>query len=454
MLVTGCNVGSSSAPAPTPPPTPSPVIHYTEVSGAVFAGGPIYAGGVAIYDFSTGTKGKLLVADFVSTKGSYKLSVPNIPSVILVEIGSGCYSEKATPWVPVESGNSGMRFYNGKPLSQDNMPLPDLCPAVKLSTAVTVTTGVTPLVVGVTPYTHAAVGLAEYLHRTGETVSAAVNDANTKLSQLVGVDVVKTLPAEPTRNSMLSNSNIYGALLAGIPSWIFNVPGNKAISPLSSLNFAEAMKVDLAQDGVLNGVGRDALGNTVSVAIGGIPLTTDIYRHQVALYSIFRFRSETEGAWQPFATNDEIARIIDFLPALNSYNKSSSSIFDSSSVIGLDIQGPIIELDGPLEGAVMSDTYNGYISGRIHSNVGVNGNFVGGYIDGSGRTITDGHASNVVVLVDGVYIYTIKNSNGIYNFSSFLQPSYFSNGPHVVGLKVTNNLGQTSSVSVNVIFSN
>ena len=447
LAICGCSGKSSTSKASV----------LTSVSGMVFAGSPFSSGTVSIYGYMAGEKGTLLVSGRVDDTGAYRVSVPDIPEAIFVEVSGGCYTETATPWVAVENGNSGIRFYNDKPYAAENVKVPNVCPSEKLLTAITVSTGTPSLVVGVTPYTHAAVGLAEYLHRTGETVSAAINDANTKLSQLAGVDIVKTLPAESTRNSMPSDSSIYGALLAGIPSYIYNLPANRSSSfgtgTLTTLHFADSMKMDLEQDGVLNGIGRDGSGSTVSVSVGGIPLTTDIYRHQVALYSVFRFRAETEGASRPFATASEVARIIDFLPALNKYNNSSSNLFDSSPVVRLDIQGPKIALDGPLDGAVMSNSTS-TMSGLIHSNVGVNGNFVGGYIFSDGRYITDGRDSNVVILVDGKYHTAIEYYKDVYRFSGSITTSMFSNGPHVVTLNVTNNLGQTSSVSVNVTFAN
>ena len=59
--------------------------------------------------------------------------------------------------------------------------------------------GATALVAAVTPYTHAAVGLAEYEIRTGSTTAIALADANSRLSQWVGTDIQTTLPAAPVR---------------------------------------------------------------------------------------------------------------------------------------------------------------------------------------------------------------------------------------------------------------
>lgn len=418
LLITGCGGGST--------PSATNATPLTMVSGVAFAGAPFSSGTVSIYDFSTGAKGALLAIGSLSSNGAYEISVPSIPSVILIEAASGCYSEKAIPWGPTAYGVPTV----------SNAVVASVCVSTSSLSAAAPSAGTSSLVVAVTPFTHAAVGLAQYEVRNSSAVSISVNDANTRLSQWVGVDILKTIPSEPSRNSTFGDAALYGSILSGIPSWISNVPyyaQTGAVTPfgagsLTTLAFADAMKSDFAQDGVLNGTGRDSNGNAVSVQVGSTALTATIYRHQLALYAVSRVRGETEGALG--ATSAESARIVSFLPALVAYNDSVSTLLDSSSLVPLDNGDPVISIGWPLPGYVLSGDQGP--TGHIHDDVGI-------------------APGNTLLLIDGVYYLWFNDS---YNFNSFINTTVFSNGPHTIKIKATNNLGHIATASVNVTFHN
>jgi hypothetical protein len=297
---------------------------------------------------------------------------------------------------------------------------------------VLVPAGATALVVAVTPYTHAAVGLAEYEIRTGSPAATALNDANSRLSQWVGADIQTTLPTAPARSSTVGSATLYGSLLSGIPSWLLNVattsPAVLGAGDLTSLAFADAMKSDLAQDGVLNGVGRDANGNAVALQIGGVALTTTIYRHEVAFYAVIRVRAETEGALN--STPEEQARIVSFLPAFVAYNDATNSLLDASALVTLDEGGPVVTIGYPSPGATL--TANQGMAGFVHDSVGI-------------------LALNTVMLIDGVLYTPFLNQ---YVPNHFINTTVFANGTHILTIKATNNLGHISTASVTVTFFN
>ena len=172
--------GGGSSTSASPPPTPQ-----TTVSGVVFSSDVFTSGVVKAYDFSSGIQGGLLASAAIGFNGTYKLTVPASSGAILIEADSGCYTERAIPWVTS----------TGRYPSVQNEVTASVCSAQpSLSAAVLVPTGAATLVVAVTPYTHAAVGLAEYEIRNGSTTTNALADANSRLSLWVGADILATLP--------------------------------------------------------------------------------------------------------------------------------------------------------------------------------------------------------------------------------------------------------------------
>ena len=418
LVIAVSSCGGSGGGSSSPPPAPQ-----TTISGSVFASAAFTSGTVNAYDFTGGVKAGFLAAATIDSTGAYHLSVPASSGAILIEAASGCYAEKAIPW---------NALYYGAPLVSYSITASVCSTSTVLSTAVLVPAGATALVAAVTPYTHAAVGLAEYEIRTGSTTAIALADANFRLSQWVGTDIQTTLPAAPARASTLSASTLYGSLLSGIPSWLMDVattaPAVFGAGDLTTLAFADALKSDFVQDGVLNGVGRDASGNAVALQIGGIALTTTIYRHQLAFYAVIRVRAETEGALN--STPEEQARIVSFLPSFVAYNDATNSLLDVSALVTLDEGGPVVTIGGPSPGATMSG--NNGISGFVHDGVGI-------------------LALNTVMLIDGVQYTPFANQ---YIPNHFINTTIFPNGAHTLTIQATNNLGHVASASVNVTFSN
>lgn len=427
--LSGC--GGGTTPVNTPVTTPNPPTSIlTTISGVVFAGAHYSSGLVSIYNFTSGVKGVLLASGGVDSTGAYQLKVSNIPSAILVEANNGCYVENGLPW---NVAGAGVGY------AVNNLIVTVCASPIVLSAAIPVTSGTTPLVVSVTPFTNAAFGLAQFYKRTNvyTSVASALTNANLVVSQWVGVDIIKTLPSEPTRNTALADGAIYGVLLSGIPTWIYNFPGVGGGSggegfgtTYTSLAFADAMRSDLAEDGVLNGIGRDSGGNSVSLLIGTVAMTTAVYRHELAQTATMRFRSETEGAANPFATPTEKSRVIDFLPALVAFN-GKTSIFDNSAVLALDNNFSIY-YTYPSAGLVLSN--NNGVSGSVVADV------VGVLYE------------NVALYIDGIFYTNFPGNH--YAFSHFINTTVFANGPHTLTVTATNNLGTVRSVSVNVTFSN
>jgi len=230
----------------------------------------------------------------------------------------------------------------------------------------------------------------------------------------------------------MSSPTLYGGLLGGVPSWLLSVattaPAVFGTGTLTTLAFADAMKSDLAQDGVLNGVGRDVNGNVVALIVGNAGLTTTIYRHQLALWAVLRLRAETEGALG--ATPEEQARIVSFLPSFVAYNDATNTLLDASAIVELDEGGTRVTIGGPSSGAILSG--NNGMAGFARDSVGI-------------------PSLSTVMLIDGVLYTPFVNQ---YIPNHFINTTIFANGPHTLTIKATNNLGHVSTASVNVTFQN
>jgi hypothetical protein len=418
LAVAGCGGGSSgggnTTPSPTPPSTPQ-----TAVSGIVFASDAFTSGSVKAYDFTGGSKGGLLASASINSTGAYLLSVSGTPGAILIEADSGCYTDKGIWW------NSSA---NGTPLTSNSTSASVCFASPSMSAAVPF--AASPLVVAVTPYTHAAVGLAEFEIRGGTATTAALSDANSRMSLWVGTDILTTLPTAPVRSSTFSSAALYGGLLSGIPSWLLNVattaPATLGSGTLTTLAFAGVMKSDLSQDGVLNGTGRDSFGAAVPLTVGNSAMTTTIYRHQLAFYAVIRIRGETEGALN--ATLAEQASIVGFLPSLVAYNGTVNTLVDASGIVALNENAPIMTIGYPSPGAALTGSQG--MAGYIHDNVGI-------------------PSGNTTLWIDGV-LYTPFGNQYVPN--NFINTTIFAKGAHVLTMQTVNNLGQVVSANVNVTF--
>lgn len=417
LALAGCGGGGTDVRPPAPPP---PV--QTTVSGKVFASDPFYSGVVKAYDFTNGVRGAQLASTNIEGgPGSYQLTITGtVPTALLIEADSGCYNEKGILWA---------RNVYGRPVLSSAMVATVCTSTPALSAAVPF--NATPLTVAVTPYTHAAVGLAQYAIRNGTGAATAVTDANGRLSAWVGVDITSTLPVSPIRSSSsVTNPLLYGSLLAGIPTWLLmdasSSPGAVfGAGSLTTLAVADAMKSDLAHDAVLNGI-----GSAGALTLGSATMSTAVYRHQFAKGAVLRIRAETEGA-SSFPTLEELRSIVSFLPALEAYNNAVNTLVDNTAaVIALDEGGPVVLIGVPSAGATLSndDGMDGYVNDIVGIQPG-----------------------GTELLIDSIFYAPFVD---VYHPRHFINTTIFPNGPHLLTIRATNNLGHASVANVTVNFSN
>jgi hypothetical protein len=412
FAATGCgHSGGGSSSVPT--------TSTATIQGVVFASSPFVSGNVAVYDFSNGSKGTLLQSTPINADGTYNTTITNAPSLVLVE-AIGCYNE--TPY-----------WYNGGPPQVPGVTQTANPVCINMGLDAVVGTSERAITANVTPLSHAAYGLSQYEIKQGQAAANAVSGANTKISQAIGFDVVATTPVYPTKSVTANSGTVYGGLLSGMASWLYNVafaaqtgtvlyvgaPG------LSTIDIAEAMRNDLANDGVLDGIGSDSTRNTYALTVINTPLSTTVYRHQFAKYGAIALRGAFE-ATVPVNT----ALIVGFLPALVAYN-NATVVYDSSALVTLDEGGPIVGIASPTAGATLTGSIG---------------------IDGTDKDITGFvNGLQVELLIDNVHYDHFADP---YHTNHFINTPIFPNGPHILTIKATNNLGTTKSTSVTVNFAN
>lgn len=252
LLLSACGGGGSGAPQAIP---------KTTVSGAV-VDGLIFNGTVSAYDFSTGKKGALFgEATTNSITGLYSMTIQVESRPLLLELTGGYYNEEMAPSAQVQLDASD-----------------------KLYALVNFTTG-EPITTSVTTYTTLAAGLAANQIASGVPVATAINNANDRVSVLIGANVTKTIPREITNAANASASLTpelqYGFLSGGISMWAYNNPPSLAlrlVKPYVSIKLVQLMYQDVVADGFLDGVGKDAGGVAMNLSFGTKLLGVDVYR--------------------------------------------------------------------------------------------------------------------------------------------------------------------------------
>jgi len=193
------------------------------------------------------------------------------------------------------------------------------------------------------------------------------------------------------------------------------------MSPYTTINMAEAMRNDLAHDGLLNGMGTLA-GSPVALSIGVASLNANIYRHEYAAYAVTRVRGDTVSAQLTYSA-------MPYLSALVAYNSRASTIYSGATGVPLDESGPVIFL---------ANTSGGTASGDYP-------------VAAWSRDIVGFPADGGKLYVDSIYYDTCNAPD---NCQSSINTTIFPNGMHLIEFRSTNILGKQSSDSASINFSN
>lgn len=350
------------------------------VSGTSFDG-LIINGTASVYDFTTGAKGALLGSAQTDGNGLYSLSLQVETRPVLIEVKGGYYVEEAGT-IPANVS-----------LSTNH----------KLTAVANYTTGAT-LAVAVTTYSHLAAGLAAYEIKNGTAVATAISNANTRVSSLVGVDILTTTPKEITDPANASASLTpplrYGFLAGAISDWTYTHAPAAAVphqTPYTSIDFAQLLYDDIAADGLLDGVGTGG----ASLSFGTTPLSVAVYRLAIGT-SIVRIAANANNK-----TGLDATKVMSFAQA---YIANTDAFFNAVPVVAFAPQA--VTVSSPTTGTWMRKTIN--INASASSPFGLQAAEL--LVDGvsvatSANLAAPSFSVDSTTLTDGPHTFTVRSTD-------------------------------------------
>jgi hypothetical protein len=396
-FVAACSGGGAGNSGNTLPPS----VPIGSASGTVLDG-LILNGTVTAYDYSNGVKGAVLgSATTDSRNGYYSLSIQVESRPILLEITGGYYNEEMDPStnIPLDAGD-------------------------KMQAVVNYTTGAS-ITTSITAFTTAAAGLAAYENKNGTTVATAINNANHRFSNLVGLDIIKTTPLEITdtanASATLTPGLQYGFLAGGISMWVSKNYPNPTTSPAFqkpyiSIKFVQLMYNDIATDGQLDGMGTDSNGNPVRLSFGNVPLSPTIYRQGIGV-SMLQMADNSNNK-----TGLNSGKVLAFG---QTYSGSTDPLW--AGVAPVPITSPTVAITAPSAAQWVRGTVN--VTATVQDYVGL-----------SLDSLTIDTSSSPVSTL------TTNLTSPIFPFVS----TGYGDGAHTLNVTATNTVGMSSTASVQI----
>ncbi len=399
LMLAACGGGGGSGSTGGSSPIGS-TLPVGTVAGTTFDG-LISNGVVTVYDFTNGTKGEKLGQATSDSTGRYSISLQVMSRPILVEMTGGFYTEEA-----------GM---NAQVTLDSNH---------KLSALANYTTG-SAIRMGITTFTHLAAGLAEYEISKGKGVAAAIDEANNRVSSLVGLNVLTVTPLQITdtgnASATLTPELTYGFLESAISMWTYNHAQSAAtqhVVPFTSIDFAQLLYQDVSADGLLDGLGRDSTGNSIQLSFGTFPLGVDVYRMGLGL-SLVQMAASTNNK-----TGLTGAQVLNFS---QSFVGNMDAMFNN--VAPSTITVPVATINTPTANTKVNGVMN--VAATTQSVVGL---------------------SKVELLVDGAIAATATTNLTAPSFQ--INTTAYADGLRTIDVRATDLAGQVSDSSVQVLLDN
>lgn len=403
FLFAACNGGSGSS--ATPAAVPTATIAGTALDGL------ISQGAITAYDFTGGVKGSQVGQSTTDNKGLYTLALQLESRPVLLEITGGYYNEEVMPStnVTLESGD-------------------------KLTALVNFTTGQS-LRVSLTTYTTLAAGLAQYQINKGVDVAKAINDANSRISALIGTNILTTTPLEITdvanASAAMTPGLQYGFLAGGISMWASQhqpagLPANSAaiIQPYTSIKLANTLYQDIVADGLLDGRGKDTSGSPVSLSFGNTLLGVDVYRRQFAV-SMMQMANHSNNK-----TGLDASRVLTFAKI---YASNTDPMFNA--VTPVPIESPVVTMITPAANVWLRGTTN--VTASIQDYAGIVSDSVS--VDNVVSPVTTTNllaplfAINTANYTDGLHTITVSTTNAVGMSTAVNTSVGFDNTPPTIG---------------------
>lgn len=474
-------LGSLAACGDTSPPPPE---RANSASGVVFLG-PVAGATVRAYAYDGGRRGAELGQALTDPSGRYAFSTPLPNGMVLLEVNGGVYREEAT----------------GRDVT--------IAPDVPLRSLVRAAGGNAGGTIGT--YTTLAAALAEYLVGRGRSIDAAMDEAYGAMNAALGLDARGTTPLDVSdatnAGGSVTAAHEYGFFEAAVSQWTADAATRANATPHTAFTSSTLLALaydDLRQDGTLDGRGSGG-----AQQLGGLALTTDTYRHELALALLRIARS---SANRTGLSADQLLR------AANRWNDSRAAIFGDAAVRPISSAVPTLtnltpasnnRLRGRFTARVQATDTVGLTQVRFgidgtavgdaadpqQPSMEINGaayadgartlyaeaqNLVGGaarvehriYIDNTAPTVTNLQPANGSVVRNSVNVSAsvadaqmgtsvfLLDDTTLGNQGSATSPRYtldtraYSSGNHTLTLRATDAAGNVTSASTQVYFLN
>lgn len=363
--------------------------------------GLIQNGAVKLYEYTGCTKGALLASTTTDARGLYTLSLSHADGPMLLEVGfgTGYYLEEASlNTVQLQNASDGLRtvlnYVSGQSISAS-----------------------------ATAWSNAAVGLTTYLTSKGTACATAITQANTQISNVLGLDILTTTPKDIT-DSVYATATadpgiLYGMHNAAISQWSYDValtasPADTTQLKWNAIHFATQMHDDIAHDGKLDG-----LGTTGALSFNTTAITADVYRNGLAKAAL----KIADSANNKTGLNS--AKVFDGIKVLNN---SIDPIFAGVPVIPLALVPPSITNINVAGTPYTTPNHTWIATGIIGTITGTANSAIG--------------ISQVQYMVDGNLVLTSSNPSFSFPFAS----TNYTVGDHTVTLRALDNGGTNTDV--------
>jgi len=388
LLLSACGGGSGGGSGDLPATRAT-----TVVSGVAFDG-LILNGDVSVFAFNGGVKGELLGSGVTNSRGEYTISFKTNDRPIMIEVSGGRYVEEASAKsVPLQQGDVLRAVMNHQ-------------------------SGV-PLTMAMTYYSNLAAGLSSYLAGTGMNVSTAINVANRRMSDLIGLDITQTVPVDVTlldnASAVLTDSLRYGFATASISAWTVWASEQNGLDPhvlYTSINFAKRAYDDIIYDGQLDGHGTKG-----PVSVGVVPLSSETYRTELARNILVMAGNPKNVTGFAAADLVELAQLV---------ASSGDDVFVGPPV-DINTDAPVISNVTPAGNELVTGTIQ--VAADVSDLVGL---------------------STVVFKVDGVDHETVYVAQA----STSIDTLTLADGNHIISIVATNILGAESQYDFTLLVSN
>lgn len=256
----------------------------------------------------------------------------------------------------------------------------------------------------VTLYTTIAAGYAEHLMSLGVPARKAVENANSSISELVGVDIVNVTPVDitdpnnskPSLDSSLRYS-FFTAASSPFTAWVSRENGRTPHEFYNSIMFAQLAYDDISHDGLLNGEGAKGV-----ISMGVVQFDESTYRNKLALNMLVAANSEN---------NKSTIGPGELLAPATKLNNSNHVIYGQADIIPLDAEKPVVANPSWFAGETVAGEVT--LSTEVSDVVGVSSVqfIVGGQAFLASNPDSPSVTINTENFEDAIYPVTVKVEN-------------------------------------------